>query len=60
MIDDDGVMEENNEALPATETITAAAGVHTEMKGVLFNERRIKCDQSQPVAASSSRMATDP
>ena len=39
MIDDDGVMEENNEALPATETITAApAGVHTKMKGVLFSE----------------------
>ena len=38
MIDDDGVMEENNEALPATETITATAGVHTKMKGVLFSE----------------------
>ena len=25
MIDDDGVMEGNNEALPATETITAGA-----------------------------------
>ena len=32
MIDDDGVMEENNEALPATETITAAPGV-------LFSEK---------------------
>ena len=42
MIDDDGVMDENNEALPllATEKITAAAGVQTErLKGVWLSDK---------------------
>ena len=42
MIDDDGVMEGNNEALPATETITAGAppGGEPRCPGVVYSQVR--------------------